>query len=343
MVRSFAGDAPPAKLAFYSPPQAGLPEATGALPRLADLLRLNDAGQKALLTDWLHGCYTAASFEDALAARDKLGAGEVIYVQSGHAVTAHSVSFYAQDSEQAGLLARAQEIENLDKQLKAQALITEEARSALVRAEAAYSDASQRLISARREAAETQSRAHELQVETLRMTQLAEQTRARSEQIAADLGEVDGQLDDLQERRVTAEARFEELDMQLADSQERHAQLDERVIGAERKLAECREQQRSLERQAQEAEFAQRSLQARRGELSRAIETADQQATTLATEEQRAQDELTRQAARQRRTPAAAGARAGPTAPAHHRHAAQGTGCAAGFRAVRPAADRRPG
>ncbi len=294
MVRSFAGDAPPAKLAFYSPPQAGLPEATGVLPRLADLLRLNDAGQKALLTDWLHGCYTAASFEDALAARDKLGAGEVIYVQSGHAVTAHSVSFYAQDSEQAGLLARAQEIENLDKQLKAQALITEEARSALVRAEAAYSDASQRLITARREAAETQSRAHELQVETLRMTQLAEQTRARSEQIAADLGEVDGQLEDLQERRVTAEARFEELDMQLADSQERHAQLDERVIDAERKLSECREQQRSLERQAQEAEFAQRSLQARRGELSRAIETADQQATTLATEEQRAQDELTR-------------------------------------------------
>jgi chromosome segregation protein len=294
MVRSFAGDAPPAKLAFYSPPQAGVPEGASVLPRLADLLRLNDAGQKALLTDWLHGCYTAASFEDALAARDKLGAGEVIYVQSGHAVTAHSVSFYAQDSEQAGLLARAQEIENLDKQLKAQALIAEEARSALVRAEAAYSDASQRLIAARREAAESQSRAHELQVETLRMTQLAEQTRARSEQIAADLGEVDAQLDDLQERRVTAEARFEELDMQLADTQERHAQLDERVIDAERKLGECREQQRSLERQAQEAEFAQRSLQARRGELSRAIETADQQATTLATEEQRAQDELTR-------------------------------------------------
>jgi chromosome segregation protein len=30
------------------------------------------------------------------------------------------VSFYAPDSEQAGLLARAQEIEHLDKQLRAQ-------------------------------------------------------------------------------------------------------------------------------------------------------------------------------------------------------------------------------
>ena len=87
-----------------------------------------------------------------------------------------------------------------------------------MRAEAAYADASQRLIAARREATETQSRAHELQVETLRLTQLAEQSRARAEQIAGDLHEVDAQLDDLQERRVTAEARFEELDMQLADT-----------------------------------------------------------------------------------------------------------------------------
>jgi chromosome segregation protein len=247
-----------------------------------------------LLADWLHGCFTAASFEEALAARDRLQAGEVIYVKSGHAVAAHSVSFYAQDSEQAGLLARQQEIENLDKQLRAQHLITEEARSALVRAEAAFTDASQRLVLARREAAETQGKAHELQVETLRLTQLAEQTRSRSEQIAADLAEVDAQLEELQARRVTAEGRFEELDMQLADSQERHAQLDERVIEAERKLAESREQQRSLERQAQEAQFSQRSLQARRGELQRAIATAVQQAETIALERARAHEELAR-------------------------------------------------
>lgn len=294
MVRAFGNDAPPAKLAFYSPPAAATPEPPSALPRLADLLRLNDAGQKALLADWLHGCYTAASFEDALAARAQLKAGEAIYVRSGHAVTAHSVSFYAQDSEQAGLLARQQEIENLEKQLRAQALIAEESRGALVRAEAAYTDASQRLVSARREAAETQSRAHELQVETLRLAQLAEQTRARSEQIAADLAEVDALLDDLQERRVAAEARFEELDMQLADSQERHAQLDERVIESQRKLAEAREQHRALERQAQEAQFAQRTLEQRKGELQRAIETATQQESSIAAEQQRAHDELAR-------------------------------------------------
>ncbi|MDL9997626.1 chromosome segregation protein SMC [Variovorax sp. J22P240] len=294
MVRAFGGDAPPAKLAFYTPPVAGVPPGAATMPRLSELLRLSDAGQQALLGEWLHGCFTAETLEDALAQREKLQPGEVMYVKSGHAVTAHSVSFYAQDSEQAGLLARQQEMENLERQLRAQTLIADESRTALARAEAAYGDATQRLVTARREAADTQSRAHELQVETLRLSQLAEQTRARSEQLSNDLGEVNAQLEELQERRIAAESRFEELDMQLADSQERHAQLDERVIEAGRALAASREQHRSLERQAQEATFSQRTLEARRGELSRAIETATQQTVSLNEEDERARAELGR-------------------------------------------------
>ena len=298
MVRAFAHDAPPAKLCFFSPPAASDTSSRKGLPAgcqlLAYWLRLNDAGLSALLGAWLQGVYTAPSLEDAMAWREQLQAGEVVFVQGGHAVTLHSVSFYAPDSEQAGLLARAKDIENFEKQLKAQTLISDESRTALVRAEASYADASARLITARREATESQSRFHEIQVETLRLSQLAEQTRARSEQITGDMAEIDALLEDLQERRLTAEARFEELDMQLADSQERHAQLDDRVIEADRKLSECREQQRSLERQAQEAAFAQRSLASRRSELSRAMETAAQQTTSLAAEEQRALEELSR-------------------------------------------------
>ncbi len=301
-VRGFLGstgaDAPPAKLAFYSPPAAGktggAASAGHGLQALADLLRLNDAGQKAILGDWLHGCFAAPSMEAALQQRDKLHGGEMIFVQAGHAVGAHSVSFYAPDSEQAGLLARAQEIENLEKQLRAQSLISEETQSVLIRAEAAYADSAQRLVSARREASQSQSDAHNLQVECLRLTQIAEQTRARGQQIADDLAEIDAQLDDLQERRVTAEARFEGLDMQLADTQERHALLDERVIDAERKLAACRDQQRGLERQAQEATFALRSLDVRRAELTRTIDTATVQAQATFAEETSAQAELTR-------------------------------------------------
>ena len=295
MIKAFGSDAPAARLAFYSPPPAAAAATAHPIFKaLSDWLRVTDASHKALLDEWLQGCLTAATLDEALGRRHELQPGQVIFVPAGHAVTAHSVSFYAPDSEQAGLLARAQEIENLDKQLKAQVLITEQARTALVRAEAGYADASQRLVAARRDAAEARNRAHERQVEALRLAQQAEQTRARSEQLAADMAEVDEQLESLQERRVTAEARFEELDMQLADSQERHAQFDDKVIEAERALNQAREQQRSLERTAQEATFAMRTLAARQGELQRALETAATQERTLTEEQVRAADELSR-------------------------------------------------
>jgi chromosome segregation protein len=292
-VRAFASDAPPAKLAFYTPPQAAIANTHQTLPRLSDLLRLGDGGLKALLNDWLEGVYTAGHIDEALAARGKLTHGEVIMTREGHAVSQFAVAFYAPDSEQAGMLARAQEIENLERQLKAQALIAEEARSAMVRADAAYTDASQRLVSARREAAEAQTRSHHLQVELLRLTQQAEQTSTRRSQLDSELAELDAQLEDLNERRSTGEAKFEELDMQLATTQERHAELDEAVIGAERKLAEAREQLRSLERQAQEAQFSSRSLAARRGELQRSIETAVQQVAANQQSMEQLQQELT--------------------------------------------------
>ena len=298
MVRGFLGagakDAPPARLAFYSKPDSTPRLQSNGLPLLAALLRVQDAGLQALLAEWLAGCYSAATLDEALNHRAQLQPGETIYVPTGHAVMAHSVSFYAQDSEQSGLLARAQEIEHLDKELRAQALISEEARTALVRAEAAYADAAQRLVSARREATEAKQSAHELQVDMLRLTQQAEQARARTAQIEADVAEVQTALDELQERAAAAEARFEELDMQLADSQEQHAQCDDRVMEAERKLAESREQLRALERRAQEATFSQRSMQARQGELQRTLETAQQQTKALLEERERAQAESLR-------------------------------------------------
>jgi chromosome segregation protein len=278
-VRGFDLDPPPAKLAFYSPPTSAIANTHRTLPRLTDLLRVADPGLVALLNDWLEGVYTAANVEEALALRSRLTHGELILTPAGHAVSAYAVSFHAPDSEQAGLLARAQEIENLETQVRAQALMADEARSALVRAEAAYTDAAQRLASARRDAADSQTRAHQLQVEVLRLTQQAEQVTRRRDQLDTELAEVDAQLEELEERRMTGEARFEELDLQLATEQERHAELEDAVIAAERRLADAREQLRGLERTAQESQFSARSLLARRGELQRGLETAAQQLT----------------------------------------------------------------
>jgi chromosome segregation protein len=277
-VQAFAQDAPPARLAFYSLPQGEIASTQSALAPLSAQLRLDSPGLRALLKDWLEGVYTAENMAQALAQRPQLAHGELIMTPEGHAVSQFAVSFYAPDSETAGLLARAQEIENLERELRAQQLIADEARAQAVRAEAAYSEAAQRLAGLRREASEVQARAHQLQVELLRLAQQTEAAVARRGQLDEELAEIDAQSEALLERRMEGEARFEELDLQLASTQERHAELDDGVIQAERRVAEAREQQRVLERRAQEAQFSARALAAKRGELQRAIETAQQQA-----------------------------------------------------------------
>jgi chromosome segregation protein len=305
-LKAFAADPPPAKLAFYSaaavqtnaptvadsPSQSQRPQQPLG-PPLMGLVRTDGHDRLAhLLQDWLQGVYTASSLEEALAQRSRLQHGEVLITREGHAVSAEALTFYAPDSEQAGLLARAQEIENLQTEQRAQSLLADEARSVLVRAEAAHTEASLRATQLRQDAAATQSRAHQVEVQWLQISQQNQAALERAEQLEGELAELDAQLEALQERRATGEARFEELDLQLAQEQERHAELEEVVIDKERQLAAAREQQRSLERQAQEAQFAGRALQSRAQELQRLVQTADEQVLSNAASFQAAQAEM---------------------------------------------------
>lgn len=82
---------------LFSPPPVAAAPAPATWPRLADWLQLADAGLRTLLGDWLHGCYTQTSLEQALAQRGQLQPGEAIFTPQGHAVSRHAVQFYAAD------------------------------------------------------------------------------------------------------------------------------------------------------------------------------------------------------------------------------------------------------
>ena len=285
---AFAADAPSAKLVFYTPPAAALPRAAAAhgLKPLADYLRLHDAALSALLGNWLAGSYTAPDLRTALAARAQLAAGELIFTPQGHSVGAYSLHFYAQDSEQAGLLARAQEIDNLEKQLKAQLMMVETAQSSLQRASYAYNDAQARMASLRSSAQSATAKVHELQIEALRLQQLAEQSQARVSQITGEMEEAAAQEEALLERQAEAESRFESLDIELAEAQEAYTSQEDGVLSAQKALDEARQGQRQIENQAREAEFAVKTLQTKLQELGRNLQLAQQQLQSLAAEAQ---------------------------------------------------------
>ncbi len=155
----------------------------------------------------------------ALASRSQLPDGAAFVVKAGHVVTRVGVQLYAADSEQAGMLARQQEIENLTKQVRAQALLADEAKAAAVRAEAAHTQASASLGDARSSAERATQRVHALQMDVLKLAQAHERYMQRSTQIREELSEITAQIDEQRALRAESEANFERHDGELAELQ----------------------------------------------------------------------------------------------------------------------------
>ena len=86
------------------------------------------------MQDWLHNVFIVEDAAAAFAERARLPAGACLVTRQGHVVGKLSVRFYAADSEQDGMLARQQEIDNLGRQLRAQQMLADEARQRSVRA-----------------------------------------------------------------------------------------------------------------------------------------------------------------------------------------------------------------
>ncbi|QGZ61342.1 chromosome segregation protein SMC [Paraburkholderia acidisoli] len=277
-VKAFASDAPPAKLAFYSPPAAGQASAAPAgLTPLLSLVRIDDAGLRAVLTEWLGSIFVADDLAAALAQRAQLPNGGAFVVKAGHSVTRVGVQLYAADTEQAGMLARQQEIENLGRQVRAQALLADEARGAVVRAEAAHTQAAQVLTDVRQQAERATQRVHALQMDVLKLTQAHERYMARSTQISEELDEIRAQIEEQRALRAESEANFERHDVELAELQARFEDNQLAFEALDEELGTARNGARDLERAAGDARFAARNMANRIDELRRNIQVAHDQ------------------------------------------------------------------
>ncbi|MFO7747149.1 MAG: chromosome segregation protein SMC [Orrella sp.] len=283
--QAFADDVPPARLAFFQAPVPAAPPSENAgLTPLSSLVQTSEPGLKTLLQNWLGHVYTAKSVSDAVAQRDQLPPGGAWVVQGGHLIDAHSVRFYAPDSEQAGMLARQQDIENLQREVKAQQLIAEQARGDATRAEVAWQQASAAVVPARQRVSEVTQRVHELQLAHTKLQQETEQRSQRSQQLDQDLAELASQAQALQEQRDEAEQAFGELDEQLAEQQGVFAEAEIQGEALAEQAQQIREQLRERERAEQEGVFARRGTEARIAELERNRQLATDQQARATTE-----------------------------------------------------------
>ncbi|TWI50093.1 condensin subunit Smc [Pseudoduganella flava] len=281
--KHFLAEAPPAKLALFAPVTAApAPAAPAGFKPLLDLLKMNDPGLRGVLQDWLHNVFLAEDAAQAFAHRAELPAGGCFVTRQGHVITVSSVRFHAADSEQEGMLGRQQEIDNITKQLRAQAMLAEEARARSVRAEAALSNHTRQLAELRQKVQSLTSAVHALQLDVVKLSEVEARFNQRSTQIDTDLAEIAAQEAEQMQVKLESEEKFEQLDMELGNLQGAHEEGQEAFQLKEQRLADAREALRELERRAQEAEFAEKSAKSRIEELRRNIVTATTQAAQVA-------------------------------------------------------------
>ena len=282
--KAFFNDAPPAKLAMFTPNAVAAPasiETPAGLKPFINLLQLSDPGLRALMQDWLHNIFVAEDTSAAFVDRAKLPVGGYFITKQGHVISKSSVRFYASDSEQDGMLARQQEIENITKQLRAQQMLADEAKSRAVRSEAALSQAMQRLQELRQRVTLLTQTVHGLQIDVMKLSEVQERFNQRSSQIESDLAEIAAQESEQQQIKAESEAKFEQLDIELAELQEKHENGQTSYLAKEQQLNDARLRLRELERTAQESEFAEKAHRNKIEELKRSISTALEQSAQL--------------------------------------------------------------
>jgi chromosome segregation protein len=224
--------------------------------------------------------------------REQLPQGGVLLVKEGHIVSRVSLQLYAEDSEQAGLLARGQEIENLDLQLKAQQLILDEAQSEANRAQSAYHQAHQLAQQARQTAEQAVREAHNLEVERLQLAQADEKYRTRADQINRELEELTQQSTELQSIRDEGQGELDRVQDEKGLHGDSLTTAQDAYQAAQHALEQAREALRLSEREASEASFNTRTLVQRISDLTRDQQSAQQQVGDIQVSLGNSQEEL---------------------------------------------------
>ncbi len=261
-VHAWLAETPPGKVTFHriATSVGAVEPAAAGLTRLTDYVTCTDARLPAVLGDWLARVYVLPDAANGVDLARDLPAGAMLVSARGHVFTATSVSFHAADSEVHGILSRQREIEALfaehagaDEELRGQRAIAISWKTEFEerRAEA------ERL---RRAVAELQENHHQLRLDHVRLSQLAERLKARGEQIVRELAEIDADMarESLQSEEARRQidalaAGMEALRSGVESAEQAHA-------NAESALQASRVNAQQIERQHQEAKFQETTI-----------------------------------------------------------------------------------
>ena len=262
---SWAKDRPGSKLTLLFPSSDQI--MPGKAGQLLERIHCDRDDLQSVLSDWLSEVYTAPDLATALLRRDTLSASACVVTPEGDVVGRQSLSLFAPDSAEHGLLERQREIEELANLIACREDRVEQEQARLAEIEARMDDLRACLQDERKMLDDLQERAHSIQVETLRLSQAIDRFQERQAQIDSALSELAVEEEAENERLFVADEAIDAWRERIHEKQLQTDAVLARHEEAECSLREERERVTTAERELREAQFAQRECRNKIEEL----------------------------------------------------------------------------
>lgn len=245
----FEFDPPPARLVFYGDTAEKPEESPSDLTPIARKVRTGDEKIAAALSVWLAGTYAAETLETAVENRARLQAGERFVTPKGHIVDAVSISFWAEESETAGIMSRAAEIRTLSEQASRERDELDRIDETLVSHQGQLKLAEAQVAEGGRAEQSCRSELHALQVEYSALSAAIAAWKEKSRRAADQEAELKGRMEELAAQQEEADAAFEEADGTLSQVQQTALEAKVALEEAEQSASSLQEKVRSLDGQ----------------------------------------------------------------------------------------------
>jgi chromosome segregation protein len=165
----------------------------------------------AVLADWLGSVFTADSLDAALLRRTELPPGAVMVTAGGDLLSSTSLTFFAPDKSEHGLLERQREIETLGEGIAAYEEQAEAVREQLVMLDEQFADKQDEIGETRQYVTDRQQRVHAVQLEVLKLAQTIERYREQRERLQEQLAELAEEEESERERDMAADDKIAEV------------------------------------------------------------------------------------------------------------------------------------
>ncbi|MFY9721840.1 MAG: chromosome segregation protein SMC, partial [Azonexus sp.] len=246
-------DRPDAHLSVMLAVEPAIGEGGGTL---RERVRCDNPAIAAVLADWLGSVHTADSLDAALARRAELLPGAVLVTAGGDLLTRASVTFFAPDHGEHGLLERQREIEALG-----EGIATYEEQAGALREQALMfdeqlADKQEEIAEIRQYVTDRQQRIHAVQLDVLKLAQGIERDREQRARQQEQLAELAEEEEAERERDMAADDKIAEVRDGLSRIRVLVAGAQARLDEAERAVRAERERNADLDRALREAQFS---------------------------------------------------------------------------------------